>query len=52
MQKEIIGTLFILFIAFSAIIFADLDTGANLFLGGMSTLLAMLQLASMEGEVE
>ena len=52
MEKEIIGTLFVLFAAFSVIIFGDLGTGANLFLGGMSTLLAMLQLASMEGEVE
>ena len=52
MEKEIIGTLFVLFAAFSVIIFGDLGTGASLFLGGMSTLLAMLQLASMEGEVE
>ena len=52
MQKEIIGTLFLMFVVFSVIIFGDLGTGANLFLGGMSTLLAMLQLASMDGEVE
>ena len=52
MQKEIIGTLFILFIAFSAIIFTDLGTTASVFIGGGATLVTMFQLIGMDGEVE
>ena len=52
MEKQIIGTLFILFIAFSFILFTDFGAGAELFVGGLATLVAMLQLASMDGEVE
>ena len=50
MQKEIIGTLFILFIAFSAIIFADLNTTASVFIGGGATLITTFKLVGMDME--
>lgn len=52
MEKQIIGTLFVLFAAFSVIIFADLNTTASLFIGGGATLVTAFQLIGMDMEGE
>lgn len=50
MEKQIIGALFVLFIVFSTIIFADLGTIVSVFIGGGATLITTFKLVGMDME--
>ena len=50
MEKDIITTLFLMFIAYSFVLLVDIGTLGTLFVAGLATLLGML--AFVDGEVE